>query len=124
MKNKNGWIWIWLISTALFHLIVFLSDCEHDSVFWVLYGFSMLSFFMQIPLWKRVIKDRNRTVLGIAGIIINSLYLVLQVILFFIFQNNNIASVRTVIKTCGVLFGVDLILTIALNMCKEAENDD
>ena len=117
MKSKYTKSYLSLgILFALSNLVAFLIPTEKTATFWSAYAFLIVSFAVQIPLW-RLTFDKRETLkskfFGISFVQIGAFYLVAQLIAFFIFKFFPLAPSWASVIACAILLTVFAISVIA-----------
>ncbi len=115
MKSKNPYIVI-AILFILFNVIAFAIPTAKTSSFWIGYVFTVIAFAVQAYAWyvsigkKRKLKSK---LLGSSVVYISVVYLVIQMIAFFVFMFVQKAPVWTAVLVCALIMGIFLICMIS-----------
>lgn len=101
---------------ALFNVIAFVIPSIKTATFWTAYGFSVVAFAVQIPMWIVAI-GRNNTLkskfLGIPVVYVAITYLIIQLIAFAIFMIFPKLPVWLVIIVCSIILAISALFAIA-----------
>lgn len=101
---------------ALFNVIAFVIPTDKTTTFWTAYGFSVVAFAAQIPLWKIAFgkKDTLKSkFLGIPVIHVGITYLIIQLIAFAIFMIFPMLPVWLAIVVCSIILAIATLCAIA-----------
>lgn len=101
---------------ALFNVIAFVIPTDKTTTFWTAYGFSVVAFAAQIPLWKIAFgkKDTLKSkFLGIPVIHVGITYLIIQLIAFAIFMIFPMLPVWLAIVVCSTILAIAALCAIA-----------
>ena len=117
MKKNNLMSYLALgIVFALFNVIAFVIPTDKTPTFWTAYAFSVVSFAVQIPLWKIALgkKDTLKSkFLGIPVIHVGIIYLIIQLIAFAVFMIVPTLPVWLAIIVCAIILAISALCAIA-----------
>lgn len=116
MKNNKYMPYLALgITFALFNLIAFVIPTEKTATFWTVYSFTIISFALQIILWKVTFvkgETLNSIFLGISIIHIGIIYLIIQLVTFTVFWLFPILPVRLAVIVCSIILAISVLCVI------------
>ena len=117
MKKNNLMPYLALgIVFVLFNVIAFVIPTDKTATFWTAYVFSVVSFAVQIPLWKISLgkKDTLKSkFLGIPVIHVGITYLIIQLIAFAVFMIFPTLPVWLAIVVCAIILAISALCAIA-----------
>lgn len=124
MKNKTRGLVILLIAFAVITTVLLVIPTEKTTSFWISYGFTVLSFAGQIPIWNIGFKNGESLkskFLGIPIVHIGTTYLIVQTISTLIFRFVCV-NVWVSITVSVVILGIFSVLMISSQVARNEIN--
>ena len=117
MKKNNLMSYLALgIVFALFNVIAFVIPTDKTATFWTAYVFSVISFAVQIPLWKIAFEKKDTLkskFLGIPVIHVGITYLIIQLIAFAVFMIFPTLPAWLTVVVCAIILTISALCAIA-----------
>lgn len=124
MKNKTRGFVILLIAFAVLTTVLLVIPTEKTTVFWVSYGFTVLSFAGQILIWNAGFKNGESLkskFLGIPIVHIGTTYLIIQSLSTVLFRFIRVQSYISIIVSVLIL-GIFSVLMISSQAARNEIN--
>ncbi len=121
MKKSTALLYsIFGILFAIFNILAFVIPSEKTATFWIAYGFTVIAFISQIFIFKAFKKTSQKEKFsGLYAFYIGPVYLLFQLIVFFLFKIVSYIPDWVSIIICTILFGIFLILSIFAEIAKK-----
>ena len=117
------------IAFLLFNVIAFAIPIDRDMTFWIAYIFSVIAYAVQAFVWYRSIEQKESLkskLLGASVVYISIVYLILQMIAFFVFMFISDVPTWCAVLVCTIILGISAICMTATSagtaMSPSAEN--
>lgn len=124
-KNRLKGYVILVILFILVNTIAFAVSMKKNEIFWISYVFTLIAFAFQIVIWRAAFghtKAIKSKFLGVPIVYIGTIYLVVQIIAFFVFMSIPTPQIKSVVVTCAVIAGVSAICVIASDIGRSEIN--
>ena len=117
MKKNNRYFFLTLgIVFTLFNVLAFVIPTEFTASFWAAYAFTVVAFAAQIVI-RCVTSGKNETpksrYLGVPVIYVGTVYLFIQLIIFFLFKFIPRLPIWLVVVLCSIILGAAALCAIA-----------
>ena len=114
-KNRKLSTLVLALVFVLFNVVAFAIPTLKTASFWVVYGFTLVAFAIQLLVWKQAF-DKAETLkskfLGLPVIYIAVVYLAIQLITLIVFASSSTLPIWSSIVACVVVTGVSAICMI------------
>lgn len=114
-KNKGMAYAVFGIAFVLFNVIAFAIPTVKTTTFWVAYVFAVITFILQIAVWKFAFGGADTLkskFLGIPLISVGITYLIVQLIAFAVFMVLPLTASWIAIVVCALILGISAICLI------------